>query len=144
MSIAALRQGLATNLGTIPEVQVSPYILSNPTPPTIWVAGISVDFDQAMGRRVTGASYTDQYTATIQGFVALNDDIGNQAMLDNLLAGSGVYSVKTAIEADKTLGGTCDTLWVSTSTAPSLNTFLTMTLLLAEWSVTIIATEVAL
>ena len=144
MSIAAIRQGLATNLATIPEVQVSAYILSNPTPPTVWVAGISIEFDQAMGQRLAGFSYTDQYTATIQGFVALNDDVGNQALLDSLLAGSGVYSVKTALEADKTLGGASDTLWVSATTAPALSTFLTMSLLLAEWTVTIIATEVAL
>lgn len=142
--IADLRQGLATNLAAIPEVQVSPYILSNPTPPTIWVAGLETNYDTAYGSRTTGSTYTDEYVALVQGFVALSEDIGNQMLLDNLLAASGSYSVKAAIEADKTLGGACDDAWVETATRPGLNTFLTMSLVLAEWSVRIIATEVAL
>lgn len=143
MSIAAIRQGLATNLQTIPEVQVSAYIIE-PTPPTIWVAGISIAPDQAMGSRLSGFSYTDEYTATIQAMANTSDWIGAQDLLDQLLAGSGVYSVKTALESDKTLGGACDSLWVNATTAPALSTFLTTSLLLAEWTVTIIATEVAL
>lgn len=144
MSIAAVRQGLADNLSEIPEVQVSAYILSRPTPPTLWVAGASIAYDMAYGSRVTGKTYTDEYTATIQGFVDFNEDIGNQQLLDQLLAPSGVYSVKRAIEADKTLAGVADTLWVASSTQTSLTTFQAVSYLLAEWSVTIIATEVAL
>lgn len=144
MSVAAVATGLATNLASIPETQILAAPISNPTPPTIWVAKLTTEYDQAMGRRTTGASYTDQYTATIQGFVNLNDDIGNTTSLYNYLASSGVYSVKAAIEADRRLGGACDDCWVSTSDMLGLSTFLTSPLLLAEWTVTIIATEVAL
>ena len=144
MSIAAIRQGLATNLATIPEVQVSAYILSNPTPPTVWVMGATTDYDRTMGSRRTGNRYTDEYTATIQAIVSLNEDIGSQALLDNLLSPSGTYSVKAALEADPTLGGVCDSLWVSNASAPAVSTFLTSPLLLSEWSVTIYCTEVSL
>lgn len=142
--IADLRQGLATNLAAIPEVQVSAYILSNPTPPTIWVAGISTEYDRTMGRRVTGGKYTDEYTALVQGFVPFTEDVGHAMLLDTFLAASGTFSVKAAIEADRTLAGAADDCWVSAATQPQLSTFLTMSLLLAEWTVTIIAAEVAL
>jgi hypothetical protein len=144
VSVAAVATGLATNLDAIPETQVLAAPISNPTPPTIWVAKITTEYDRAMGRRTTGASYTDEYTATIQGFVNLNEDIANTTSLYNYLSSSGVYSVKAAIEADRRLGGACDDCWVNAAEMLGLSTFLTLPLLLAEWTVTIIATEVAL
>jgi len=144
VSIAAIRQGLATNLATIPETQILRGVTSTPTPPTIWVSGVTIEHDRAMGSRVAGQKYTDQYTATVQALVSLTDDLGGQDTLDNYMAGSGAYSVKAAIEADKTLAGSCDALWVSTTEFLGLSTFLTISVLLAEWTVTIIATEVAI
>lgn len=144
MSISAIRQGLATNLRTIPETQISPYIIA-PTPPTIWVATLTIEFDKAYGNRSAGARYTDQYTATIQAMVDFTGDPQRgQELLDAYMAGSGSYSVKDALEADTTLAGAADTLWVSETTGPSLNTFQTLSLLLSEWTVIILATEVAL
>jgi hypothetical protein len=143
VSISAIRQGLATNLATLPETQVSPFIIA-PTPPTIWVATVTIEFDKAYGNRTTGELYTDQYTATIQAMVDMSDLQRGQELLDQYMAGSGSYSVKAALESDQTLSGAADTLWVSETTGPSLNTFQTLSLLLSEWTVTIIATEVAL
>ena len=143
MSQAAIRQGLATNLAAIPEVQVSAYIV-NPTPPTIWVATFQLAFDTAYGSRLGGMKYTDEYTVTVQALVDTSDWQRGQELLDQFMAGSGAYSVKDAIETDKTLGGACDTLYVSESSGPVLNTFQTSSYLLSEWTVTIIATEVAL
>lgn len=143
MSLSAIRQGLATNLSTIPEVQVSPYIIM-PTPPTIWVATIEIVYDRAMGSRLAGFKYTDEYTATIQAMSDFTEPQRGQEILDQFMAGSGVYSVKDALEADRTLGGVADDIWVSAATGPTLSTFQTFSLLLSEWTVTIIATEVAL
>jgi hypothetical protein len=143
VSLAAIRQGLATNLSTIPEVQVSPYII-NPTPPTIWVATIQIEYDKAMGSRLAGFKYTDEYTATIQAMADFTDPQRGQEVLDQFMAGSGAYSIKDALEADRTLAGAADDIWVSEATGPSLNTFQTLSLLLSEWTVTIISTEVAL
>lgn len=143
MSLSAIRQGLAANLATIPETQVSPYIIL-PTPPTIWVARVDIQYDRAMGSRLAGFKYTDEYTATIQAMTDFTEPQRGQEILDQYMAGSGSYSVKDALEADRTLGGVADTIWVSQATGPSLNTFQTFSLLLSEWTVTILATEVAL
>lgn len=143
MSLAAIRQGLAANLMVIPEVQVSPYIIL-PTPPTIWVARIDIAFDKSFGSRLAGQKYTDEYTATVQAMTDFTDPQRGQELLDQFMAGSGTYSVKDALEADRTLGGAADGIWVNEATGPSLNTFQTFSLLLSEWSVTIVSTEVAL
>ena len=143
MSLAAIRQGLATNLEAIPETQISPYIIP-PTPPTIWVATITLQFDLAYGSRLAGMKYTDQYEVVIQALADTSDWQRGQEVLDQYMAGSGAYSVKDALEADKTLAGACDTLYVSEASGLALNTFQTSSYLPSEWTVTIIATEVAL
>jgi len=105
-SLAAIRQGLANNLATLKttyqDMQVSPYVLSNPTPPVIWVkptTGAVTEYHQAM---INGQ---ETWSITVQAFVAGGGDIAAQTLLDELLATSGAHSVKAAIEADKTLGG---------------------------------------
>ena len=144
MSVAELAQGLAANLSTIPETQISSCPIANPTPPTVWVARIATAYDKAYGSRAAGKTYTDEYTATIQAFVDFTSDIGANAQLYNYLSSSGTYSVKAAVEADRRLGGACDDLWVETSDFTGLSTFQTSSYLLAEWTVILIATEVAL
>ena len=144
MSAATVAQGLATNLSAIPETQILACPVSNPQPPTIWIARVNVAFDKAFGSRVSGKTYTDEYTATVQCFAAFTSDAGANAVVYQYLSSSGVYSVKRAVEADQRLGGACDTLWCETGDFIGLSTFQTSSYLLAEWSVTIIATEVAL
>ena len=53
---------------------------------------------------------------TVQAFVGMGLDQGAQRVLDELLAPTGARSVKTAIEADKTLGGVVKDVWVSAMT----------------------------
>lgn len=101
-----LRAGLAANLATITALQTSAYRLSNPTPPTAWVAPGEplLEFDQSMGRGL------DLWHLVVEVFVAAATDRGAEARLDTYLAGSGATSIKTAIESDRTLGGVCDDL----------------------------------
>lgn len=106
-TIADLRQALAAALGTIPEVQVSAYILSNPTPPFIQIIpgsslGPALDYDKAMGRGLDYANFT------VQAVVARQDGEGAQKLLDRFMENVAPYSVKAAIEADGRLGGLCD------------------------------------
>ncbi len=144
MSVTTIREGLAANLSAIPEVQVSAYILASaPVGPRLQVFPSNVEYDMTMGSRRSGKHLTDEYTFTVQGMVPLNEDIGNQQALDRMLDSSGPTSVKTAIEADKTLGGACDSLYVSSEAGIQLATSQSMPLLLAEWTVTIISSEVA-
>lgn len=99
VTLAEIREGIAANLAVLTGCQVSAYMLSNPTPPTIHVYPTDVEYDLAMGRGL------DKWKLTVQAFVGLSTDIGAQAKLDEFLAPSGSQSVKAAIEADRTLGG---------------------------------------
>lgn len=106
-TIAQIRAGLAANLGSIPDVQVSAYMLGSPTPPTIWLRPDQTIYDEAMQRGL------DCVHITITAFVGLVADQGAQILLDTLLAPTGASSVKTAAESDKTLGGTVQDLRVT-------------------------------
>jgi hypothetical protein len=112
-SLAAIRTGLAANLATLKttyrDMQVSPYVLSNPTLPCIWIKptqGAVTEYHQAM------QDGQETWTLSVQAFVGSGSDITAQTVLDELLATNGGHSVKAAIEADTTLGGTIDCLIV--------------------------------
>lgn len=105
-TIAQIREGLATNLGTIPEIQVSPYMLVSPLPPVIHVIPAGIEYDRSMHRGL------DILTFTVEAFVAMGLDKGAQMKIDSFISPTGTSSVKAAIEADKTLGGIVDDTWV--------------------------------
>jgi len=110
VDLAAIREGLAANLRRIDGVQVSAYMLANPTPPTIQVMGPDeVTYDVTFGRG------SDSWQMVVQAFVALVTDIGAQARLDEMLHPTGPLSIKEAIEFDTTLGGACNDLRVTRS-----------------------------
>lgn len=104
-----IRNGIATALQAIPDLQATPYVLANPTPPSAHVMRGQVLYDQAM----RGGTHT--WTMRVQAFVALTTDIGAQTLLDQFLAPEGTYSVKAAIEADPSLGGVVSDLHVTTA-----------------------------
>lgn len=97
-----LRLALAEALSSIPDCQVSAYVLSSPVLPTLWVKPGEVGWHRAMGN-----GHADKLM-TIEALAALNTDQGSQELLDRMIADTGTYSVKAAIEADTTLGGVCD------------------------------------
>jgi len=133
-TLAQIREGLAQNLASIPDLQVSPYVLSNPTPPAAEFEPARVDYDAAFGRG------HDVITITARVFVGLTTDIGAQIRLDTMLAPSGASSIKTALESDPDLAGTVHDLHVTNCSgyrvyarngqAPVLG---------AEWSVTVLS-----
>jgi len=105
--MAALREALATNLSSLPNVQVSAYLLANPTPPSIHVVPGMTEYHQTFG-----GNTAEWWEFSVQAFVAAVQDIGAQRRLDEMLDDSGASSVKVAIESDTTLGGACDDLIV--------------------------------
>lgn len=106
-SFTQIRKGIATNLGSLGDPwQVSPYMIGNPTPPTIWVVPEESDYDEAMGRGL------DCLKFTVQAFVGVVADQQAQARLDALLDPASSTSVKALVESDKTLGGAVQTLRV--------------------------------
>lgn len=105
-----IHEALAATLYGIGGWQVSPYILANPTPPTIFVYPGSPD--DATVYDLTQRDSLDVYSFTIQAFVSHNSDIGAQRKLSELLGRSGPHSVKALVEADTSLGGLVDDLRV--------------------------------
>lgn len=101
-----IRQGLADALtAALDGVQVSAYILANPTPPSVSVFPSQVSFHEAM------ANGMEEWTFTVRALVSLSTDIGAQQLLDGWMGTNGT-GVKAALEADRTLGGICDDLIV--------------------------------
>jgi hypothetical protein len=98
-TVQQIRQAMAANLSTLHGIQVSGYMLANPTPPCVHLWPTSVDYDLTFQRGY------DTWFFTVQAFVALSSDIGSQVMLDQFIAPSGPQSVKAVLEADDTLGG---------------------------------------
>lgn len=99
VTLTEIREAIATNLDTIPNVQVSAYMLGNPTPPTLWLYPDEADYDTTMQRG------GDCLKFLVQGIAGLVADQGAQMLLDQMLAPTGSTSVKAAIESDKSLGG---------------------------------------
>lgn len=81
-----------------------------------YVGEIDVDFDQTMRRTGSGGRRigTDQATITCRILVARSDDKHALAKLREYMAGAGPESIKQAIEADRTLGGTVHSCQVKT------------------------------
>lgn len=97
----AIRRGLAANLATLRTAgtvgQVSAYLLENPTPPSLQVAGVdTIDYDE----HGFGSAGEDNWRILIEAALGKVSDTGSQDLLNTLLSES---SVKTAIEADTKL-----------------------------------------
>ncbi len=133
-SLANIREGVAANLSTISGVQVSAYMLANPTPPSLQVFPAEVEYDAAMARGL------DRWTLTVQAHVGTQTDVGAQKKLDELLAPSGSSSVKAAAESDRTLGGVVSDCRVVSCSGYRVYVHPSGTAVLgAEWTVEILA-----
>ena len=98
--VAQVREALAEAIQRrFPSMQVSPYILSAPTLPAVFVFPGPVQYDLAMHR---GADFSE---FTVRAMVGPYGDIAAQQLMDQLLEPSGATSMKAAIEQDVTLGG---------------------------------------
>lgn len=106
-SIAALRQGLATNLGTIPGLRTDVNIPETVNPPVAIVSLQNINYDKTLARGL------DEYNFLIQIVVGRVGERNAQALLDTYCQGTGTASAKQAIELDRSLGGNCDSLRVS-------------------------------
>ena len=98
MSIRAIREGIANSLNAIPGVQVSAYVLSNPTVPSLQVL-------PGKSSRLSLRRGLVEREFQVQGFFGLHSDIGAQMLLDQFCDESGARSVVAALIADPTFGG---------------------------------------
>ena len=99
-TFSAIRSGLKTRLETISGLMVYDYVPDFIDPPTVLIAPFNtLNFDSTMQRG------SDTYEIPIILYVSKVDAETGQDNLDSFLAASGSNSVKSAIEADTTLGG---------------------------------------
>lgn len=98
MSLAAIREGLGANLGTISGLRVYTEIPDNPSMPCVVLQLNRADYDGAFQRGLT------EYDFDIRLIVSRVTDRRSQQALDEFID-NGPRSIKTAVESDKTLGG---------------------------------------
>ena len=131
--ITEIRQGIATNLMTIPGLRSSAEIPDNPTPPIGIVNMESVEYDGAFN----GGLVTYNFVVTL--IVGRAAERQMQQNLDAYCSPTGSQSVKAAIESDKTLSGEVYDLRVERATSIGSITINDQTYLAAEFTVTVFA-----
>ena len=110
MNVSSVRDGIKTRLQTISGLRVWDVIPDQVTPPGAVVGQLDFTFD------IDNARGVDLANVDVYVIVQRMDARSGQNKLDEYL-GSGAKSIKTAIEADRTLGGTVNTLRVTRAEA---------------------------
>jgi hypothetical protein len=99
-SVSQIRQGIATNLGSISGLRVSAIVPDNPNPPVAFIEPQGVSYDTTFGRGM------DEFDFDVTVLVQRSTDVRTaQNLLDGYIQSSGSQSVKQAIELDRKLGG---------------------------------------
>ena len=107
MDISAVRAGLAANAATLGgDLTTFGFVPDAIVPPAFYAGEVEIDYTGAMARGM------DVLTVTCRILVGRAEDKSSQSLLDGYLDGGGSGSLKTALEADCTLGGACDDLMV--------------------------------
>jgi hypothetical protein len=109
--LTAIREALAESLReSLPagQVQVSAYLLSNPSPPSVMIFPGETDWHQAMQDGL------EKRELIVRALVGTPTEEGAQRRLDEFLSSDGEFSLKAAIEKVEpgdqtvTLGGLVD------------------------------------
>lgn len=131
--IADIRAGIVANLATISGLRTSAELIDNPTPPVALVALDSIDYDLAMQQGLT------QYNFIITVVVGRAAEREQQRKLDLYCQPTGDYSVKSAVESNRTLSDVVyDLRVISTGSIGSIQ-INDQTYLAAEFTVTVFA-----
>lgn len=104
-----VRDGLKKNLQEINGLRVYDLVPDNPQPPSAIIGQLDLTFD------LNNARGLDQANIDVLVIVQRFSERTGQEKLDKYLSGTGDYSIKAAIEADKTLDGAVDTLRVTSA-----------------------------
>ena len=107
MNPSQVRDGLKTNLQTITGLRAYDLIPDTVVPPCAVIGQLDFTFD------IDNARGLDQAQVDVLVIVQRFSERAGQDKLDAYLAGSGSTSIKAAIESDRTLGGTVNTLRVT-------------------------------
>jgi len=132
---STVRDALKTALQTITGLRVFDYVPDSANIPTnnafAIVGQLTMNYDYTLNRGF------DSATCQLIVVVGRMSERNGQERLDGLLASSGSTSIKTAVEADKTLGGAVQTLRV-VSASPGTITSANIDYLSYQYSVELI------
>ena len=106
---SAIRNGLKANLATIKGLRIYDLVPDVIVPPCAIVGQLDLTFDLNNSRGL------DQANLDVFVIVQRFSERAGQDNLDKYLAGSGVNSIKAAIQSDLTLGGAANTLRVTSA-----------------------------
>ena len=109
MIISDIREGIKQNLSSIEGLRTYDQVPDVIVPPCVVVGQLDFTFD------LNNARGLDQANLDVFVIVQRFSERTGQSKLDAYLAGSGDSSIKTAIESDRTLGGACNTLRVTSA-----------------------------
>ena len=115
IKINQVRDALGKNLQTITGLRVYDTIPDVVVPPCAIVGQLDFTFD------INNMRGLDQASVDVFVIVQRFSERAGQDRLDNLLAGTGSGSIKTALESDRTLGGLVDTLRVISAESGTYN-----------------------
>ncbi len=116
MIISDIRDGLKANLSEIDGLRCYDQVPDVIVPPCVVVGQLDFTFD------LDNARGLDQANLDVFVIVQRFSERTGQSKLNQYLAGSGDYSIKAAIESDKTLDGACDTLRVTSAESGTYQT----------------------
>ncbi len=109
MIISDVREGIKKNLSSIDGLRTYDQVPDVIVPPCVVVGQLDFTFD------LNNARGLDQANLDVFVIVQRFSERTGQDKLDKYLAGSGDSSIKAAIESDRTLGGACDTLRITSA-----------------------------
>ena len=109
MIISDIREGIKNNLSDVRGLRVYDITPDVIVPPCAIVGQLDFTFD------LNNARGLDQANLDIFVIVQRFSERTGLDKLDQYLAGSGPLSIKAALESDRTLGGACDTLRVTSA-----------------------------
>ena len=133
-----IRAGVMASLSSL-TVNGDGYLMT-----TIQAPCFEVDFpDQSFLYNRTHGRKTNELNLVVRGIVQIGDTTESQKDMDDWLDPTGSSSVKALLEADRTLGGKVDDLFVQSVSAPrrlATPDKPNGQLLMAEWTVSLIVT----
>ena len=115
IKISKVRDAIGKNIESISGIRIYDQIPDVVVPPCAVVGQLDFTFD------VNNMRGLDQASVDIFVIVQRFSERAGQDKLDNLLAGTGNGSIKTALESDRSLGGLVDTLRVISAESGTYN-----------------------
>jgi hypothetical protein len=112
-NLSDIRKGLLGQLSLVRGLRVSEHVPEQINPPAAIITKAEVDYTQNMSGGLT------EWSMQVQLIAGRMADQQSQRQIDAWLSWDGDQSVRQAIEADRTLGGNCQTSRVTSADALS-------------------------